>query len=203
MQVSPQKAVEAERIFREHNGLLRREQAERLGIHKRVLYHLYDAGIIERVSRGLYRLSNLDPMAEHDLVTVISRIPKGIICLISALAYHGTTTQIPHEVHLALPPGAWQPTLDYPPIRVFRFSGASLTEGIEKHIIDGVGIRLYNPAKTVADCFKFRNKIGLDVAIEALRFTLERHKASPASILHYARICRVERVVMPYLEALS
>src|SRR5205807_1869515 len=127
------------------------------------------------------------------------------ICLISALSFFELTTEIPHEVYIALPgPGtakARQPHLDYPPVRVFRFSGAAFSEGIETHIVDGVGIKIYSPAKTIADCFKFRNKIGLDVALEALKLYRRKKEFQMRTLLYYARICRVEKIMTPYLEA--
>ncbi|MGH7254782.1 MAG: type IV toxin-antitoxin system AbiEi family antitoxin domain-containing protein, partial [Nitrospirales bacterium] len=119
-----------------------------------------------------------------------------------ALSFHGLTTQVPHEVQIALPRGARTPRLDHPPLRVFRMTGKPLIEGIEQHRVEGVLVRVYAPEKTVADCFRFRNRVGLDVAVEALRMAMEHKQATPRSLLHYARICRVERVMRPYLEAL-
>jgi predicted transcriptional regulator of viral defense system len=123
--------------------------------------------------------------------------------MISALAFHGITTQIPHAVDIALPRGSKKPRLDYPPLRVFRFTGKRFSEGIEQHSLDDMVVRIYSPGKTVADCFRLRNRIGIDIAVEALRFCLERKKSDAAQILRYARLCRVERVIMPYLEALQ
>jgi predicted transcriptional regulator of viral defense system len=195
-------SVKAERAFRGRGGLLRTSEALRLGIHPRTLYGLRDAHRIVQLGRGLYRLADA-PETEHlDLVTVAAKVPDGVICLISALSFHGITTEVPHEVYLAVRHGKEQPRLDYPPLRVFRFSDETLTAGVEKHKLEGVMVRLFNPAKTVADCFKFRHKIGVDVAVEALKLSLARGKARPAQILHYARLCRVERVIRPYLEAL-
>jgi predicted transcriptional regulator of viral defense system len=194
--------VKAERAFRHHGGPLRASQALKLGIHPRTLYEMRDANRIVQLSRGLYRLADA-PKTEHlDLITVAAKVPDGVICLISALAFHGITTEIPHEVYLAVRHGKEQPRLDYPPLRVFRFSEETISAGVEKHKLEGVTVRLFNPAKTVADCFKFRNKIGLDVVIEALKLCLARGKAKPVQILYYARLCRVERVIRPYLEAL-
>jgi predicted transcriptional regulator of viral defense system len=132
---------------------------------------------------------------------VALRVPKAVICLISALAYHEITTAVPHEVQIAVPRGTRTPRVEYPPIRMFRFTGGPLVAGIEEPNIDGTRVRIYGPEKTVADCFRFRNKLGIDVAIEALNFCIERKRAKPVQLLHYARICRVEKVMVPYLQA--
>jgi len=192
----------AEERFREHGGLLRTSEAIRLGIHPRTLYAMREARIIERLGRGLYRLADLPPLGNPDLVAVARKAPGGVICLISALSYHNLTTQIPHEVHLALPRGAEPPRLEYPPLRVVWFTGAAFTEGIETPTLDDVAVRVYSPEKTLADCFKYRNKIGLDVAMEALRLYRERRPIKASELLRFARICRVEKVMRPYLEAL-
>jgi predicted transcriptional regulator of viral defense system len=193
----------AEALFRKHGGMLRTSEATALGIHPRTLYRLRDENRLVTVSRGLYRLADLPELSDPDLVSVAARIPQAVICLISALAIHEITTEIPHEVSIALPRTVKRPRLDHPPLRIFWFSGDALTEGIEEHKIDGVKVRVYGPEKTVADCFKFRNKIGLDVAIEALKLCRERKGSTPRKLFHYARICRVERVMRPYLEALG
>jgi len=193
----------AETLFRKHGGMLRASEAVALGIHPRTLYRLRDENRLVAISRGLYRLADLPELSDPDLVSVATRVPQAVICLISALAFHEITTEIPHEVSIALPRTVKRPRLDHPPLRVFWFSGESLTEGIEEHKIDRVKVRVYGPEKTVADCFKFRNKIGLDVAIEALKLCRERKGATPRKLLHYARICRVERIMRPYLEALG
>lgn len=189
-------------VFKKHGGILRTSEALRAGIHPATLYAMRDAGILERISRGLYRLADNPPLGNPDLVTVAKRIPNGVICLISALAFHDLTTQIPHEVYLALPRGAEEPRLDFPPIRTFRFTGKSFTEGIETHPLEGVPVRVYGPEKTLADCFKFRNRIGLDTVIEALRFYRERRSMKVDELLHFAAICRVTKVMRPYLEAI-
>ncbi len=191
----------AKNIFREHGGTLRTRDALAAGIHPRTLYAMRDAGELEQLATGLYRLSELPPLSEPDLATVAKRIPQGVICLISALAYHELTTQIPHQVHLALPRTARRPRLVYPPLQVYRFSRAAFEVGIDTHVIDSVSVRVYGPEKTLADCFKYRNKIGLDVAIEALRAYRSRRGARLQTVLEFARTCRVEKVVRPYLEA--
>jgi len=193
---------QAKERFREHGGMLRTSEAIRLGIHPRTLYAMRDAKIIEPLSRGLYRLADLPTLGNPDLVSVARRVPGGVICLVSALAYHELTTQIPHEVHLALPRGAEPPRLENPPLRVVWFTGAAFTEGVETHTLDGVVVRIYSPEKTLADCFKYRNKIGLDVAVEALKLYRERRRIRSSELLRFARVCRVEKVMRPYLEAL-
>jgi len=193
----------AEEIFQRHGGMMRTSQALAAGIHPRTLYQLRDQGVIERVSRGLYRWADLPPLSDPDLIAVASRVPKGVICLISALVFHRITTQVAHEVHVAVPRGVNVPRIDWPPVRGFRFSEASYRAGVEQHSIDGVAVSVFSAAKTIADCFKFRNTIGSDVAVEALRLALEQGRAKPAEIERYSRVCRVERVIEPYLRALS
>ena len=185
--------------FRQAGGVLRTAQAQKRGVHSRTLYQLLELGRLERLSRGVYRLAELPPPGDPDLVAIAARVPKAVVCLISALHVHGLTTEIPHQVSIALPPGTKRPEIDYPPTRVFWFSGKAYSEGVEDH---AERVRIYSAAKTVADCFKFRNKLGVDVAVEALRTGLEETIFQPAELLRYARICRVERVLKPYLEAL-
>ena len=190
-------------VFRQAGGVLRTAPALRAGVHPRDLYALRDAGVLELVSRGVYRLAGLPPLAEPDLVTVAARVPRAVIALVSALHFHGLTTEIPHEVSIALPKGTARPRLDWPPLRVYWLSAAMFTSDIEIHERDGVRLRVYGPAKTVADCFKFRNQLGIEVALEALRTGLEERKFTPAEVLRVARTCRVDRIVRPYLEALQ
>jgi predicted transcriptional regulator of viral defense system len=193
---------EAASVFRQHGGVLRTMEAIRFGIHPRTLYAMRDAGRLERLGRGLYRLADLPPLGHPDLVSVAIRVPDGVLCLLSALTMHGITTEIPHEIHVALKRGARPPRLDHPPIRVFWFTGAAFTEGVETHKLDGVDVRVYGTAKTVVDCFKYRNKLGLDVAIEALKLCLREKRGRPDELLRFARVCRVEKVMRPYIEAL-
>ena len=204
-QYSPIK--EAEKKIRKLGGMVRTAQALSLGIQPRILYELRKTGRLIQLSRGIFRLTDKPIPANLDLVTVALRVPQSVICLISALSFHSLTTEIPHEVYLALPgPGAQRtrnPRLDYPPIRVFRFSGPAFSEGIGTHMEAGVKIRVYNPAKTIADCFKFRNRVGLDVCIEALKFYRRKKNHTIDNLLYYARICRVEKVIMPYLQAIG
>ncbi len=198
-QDSDDRAIE---VFREHAGLMQTRDALNLGIHPRTLYRLRDEGILVQVSRGIYRLASLSPLSQPDIAVVALRVPRAVICLTSALAYHDVTSEIPHEVQIALPRRTKTPRLDFPPIRVFWFSGPALTEGIEVVQIDGVNVRVYDLPKTVVDCFRFRNKIGLDVAVEALNEAIKRKGVRPAELLRYARLCRIESVLLPYLEAI-
>ena len=194
---------QALRAFRKNGGVLRTSDAIKLGIHPRTLYELRDTDRLTQISRGVYRLADLPETTNPDFVMVATRIPESVVCLISALAFHELTTEIPHEVYIALAPGVRQPRLSYPPLRVFRFSDKTLSAGIEKHVIDGVTVKIFDPEKTVADCFKFRYKIGIDVAIEALKLCRARKGFQFSKLLRYARLCRVERIIRPYLEALS
>lgn len=191
------------RLFTKHGGTLRTSQAMRLGIHPRTLYALRDHGEIERIGRGIYRLASASPLTNPDWTAIMSRLPRAVICLISALAHHGLTTQIPHTTDIALPSHSQIPKLDGIPIRVFWFSEPSLSAGVEIVTIDGTDVRVYSAEKTVADCFKYRNKIGLDVAVEGLRgYREKKRKPNYKALLEFARMDRVEKVMMPYLDAL-
>jgi predicted transcriptional regulator of viral defense system len=189
-------------VFKEHGGILRTAKAFLAGVHPDTLYKMRDSGILEKISRGVYRLTESPTLSNPDLVAVASRVTNGVICLISALAFHDLTTQIPHEVHIALPRGAEEPRLVHPPLRTFRFTGKAFSEGVEIHELDGFRVRIYSPEKTLADCFKFRNKIGLDTAVEALRLYRERRKVLVDEIMKFASICRVAKLIRPYLEAI-
>lgn len=195
------KEKKAADIFRECGGQMRMIDAIGHGITRYMLYKLRDEGVIEQITRGAYRLSELPQVSNPDLVTVSLRFPKAIICLVSALAYYDLTTQIPHSVSIAIPREARVPSLDNPPITAHRFSKMSYQIGIEEHRIDNVPIRIYNPEKTLTDCFKFRNKLGMDVVLEALKLYKSRRKSKINEILEYARTNRVEKVMRPYLEA--
>jgi predicted transcriptional regulator of viral defense system len=192
----------AVKLFRRNAGVLRMADALRVGIHRRTLYQLRDAGTIEQLSRGLYRLADAPPLGNPDLVAVALRVPKGVVCLISALAFHDLTTQIPHEVSVAVPRDSQPPRIDYPPVRVFRFSPAPFSAGVETHRLDGIPVRIYSREKTLADCFKYRNTIGLDTALEAIRLYRQQPRVNVNRLLEFAKVCRVSRVMRPYLEAL-
>ena len=198
----PDPYEKARAIFRKHGGALRTSEAIRAGVHPRTLYAMRDAGELFRLSRGFYRLSDLPPLGNPDLVSVSRRAPDGVICLISALAFHNITTQVPHVVYLAVARASYPPKINRPPVRVFRFSCRSFDAGVETRTADGAQLRIYSPEKTLADCFKYRNKIGLDVAIEALRLYRERKQIKADAIIRFANICRVHSVMRPYLEAI-
>ena len=201
-QTAPTTFDKAKALFRCHCGLLRTSETLRLGIHPRTLYAMRDEGVLEQLSRGLYRLAELPPLDAPDLVTIARKVPAGVICLISALAVHELTTQIPHAVYIALARGTEPPRLGYPPVRIFWFTGDAFTEGVEAHTLDHVSVLVYTPEKTLADCFKYRHKLGLDVAVEALKLYRQRRRMRLDELLRFARICRVEKVIRPYLEAL-
>lgn len=191
----------ARALLKTQTAAFRTGEALKAGVHPRTLYKMRDQGVIEQLGRGVYRFGDMPLPGNPDLVTVAMKVPKGILCLISALSYHELTTEIPHEIYLALPRSTESPRLDHPPLRIFWFSGSAFTEGVEQHNIDGIPVKVYNPEKTLADCFKYRNKIGLDVVLEALKFYRQRKRFHADDLMRYARICRVEKVMRPYLEA--
>ena len=180
---------EVKAIFRQCGGVLRTGEALKYGIHPKTLYTMRDRGILETLSRGLYRLKDISLGGNDDLVTVVCRIPKARICLISALSFHEITTQIPHEVYCAIPRDIHQPRIDYPPVRFFRFSESSYLDGVESHTMSGTTMQVYNVEKTLADCFKYRNQIGMDVVLEALHLYRERKSLKVDELLYHARIC--------------
>ena len=183
--------------------LLRAGDLSEHGLSPQLLIKLHQAGKLERVARGGYSLPGT-ALAEHQtLAEVCKRVPKAIVCLLSALQFHDIGTQQPHEVWIALPEATRAPAVAYPPLRIARLRGAAYTEGIETATDQGTPIRVYGVAKTIADCFKFRNKVGLDVALEALKDAWRRRKVSMEDLTRYARINRVERVMQPYLEAMA
>ena len=188
--------------FRRRGGVLRTKDALRAGIHPRTLYALRDEGVIEYLSRGIYRLTDTPSLANPDLVTVSLRAAEGVVCLLSALSFHEITTQIPHEIHLAIPRNAEAPRIDYPPVRIYWFAGKAFSEGIETYKLDGIPVRVYSLEKTLADCFKYRNKIGMDTVLEALRFCKQYKQLDVESLMRYAAICRVQSIMRPYLEAI-
>lgn len=192
----------AEATFRARGGILRMAEAIGAGIHRRTLYELRDRGVVEQLSRGLYRLAEAVPLGDPDLVAVARRTPRGVVCLLSALAHHGLTAEIPHEVYLAVPRASEPPRIDYPPVRVFRFGPGSFEAGIETHELDRVPVRIYGPEKTIADCFKYRNKLGPDVALGALRAHRERGRFDVKALTKFAEVCRVGNVMRSYVEAL-
>lgn len=181
-------------------GVLRVRDLTSRGIHPEYLRRLCQKGLLTRTGRGLYVATDAVISVHHGLAQAAKRVPHGVICLLSALKFHELGTQAPFEVWMALDRRAARPRIDYPPLHINRFSGHALTEGVEDHAIEGVQTRIYNAPKTVADCFKFRNKIGLDVALEALRDCRAQKKCGCDDLWRYAKICRVSNVMRPYLE---
>lgn len=184
-------------------GVVRPIDLESRGIPRGRLYHLVRKGLVERQARGLYVAGSHRYTAEHTLVQVAKRVPAGVFCLLTALRFHGLTTQNPANVWITLPERSRKPCLDYPLLRVARSSGAALVAGIETHRIEGVEVRVYSAAKTVVDCFKYRNKVGIDVAVEALRDFSRRYRGRASELANFARVCRVTRVMQPYLDAIA
>ena len=193
-----------EKIFEiaRKNGVIRPRELQVQGISRQHLYHLYRKGLLNRVGRGLYVPIDTGATENRTIAEVCKRVPGGVICLLSALQLHGLTTQMPFEVWIAIDQKAWRPIEHQLPIRIVYFSSSALESGIEERRIEGVPVKVYNPAKTIADCFKFRNKIGLDVAIEALQDCRRQRVCTNDDLWRYAKICRVWNVMKPYLEAL-
>lgn len=189
-------------VFKAHGGQMRMSEALAAGVSRYRLYRMLDDGVLERVSRGVYRLTELPPISDPDLAVVALRVPRAVVCLVSALAFHDLTTQVPHAVWIALPRGTDTPRLDHPPLSVHRFAPDAFEAGVEVHELDGVEVKVYGAEKTLADVFKFRNQVGMDVALEALESYAARRRRDVQTVLDYARVCRVERVMRPYLETL-
>lgn len=184
-------------------GWLRASDLVHAGVPRVVLTRMTAAGQLERVARGLYRLPD-SPGSEHEgLMLVASKVPQAVICLLSALQFHGLTTQLPRQVWIAMPRGSHVPHIEYPPLKMVQFTGEAYSAGIDSHVVDQMALRVYSVGKTVADCFKHRNKIGLDVALEALKDARAQNKANADELWRYAKVCRVANVMRPYLEALA
>jgi len=190
------------RIFTANNGILRASKAIELGVPKHILYEMVRTGELVREAQGIYRLSETPMPGYPDLVNLSLRVPRAVFCLISALYFHELTTQIPYDVYFALPRDVKTPKISYPPIRVFHFSQEAYQAGIVEHDLDGVKVRIYDREKTIADCFKFRQQVGIDIALEAIKDYLRQPKVNVSLLMKYARINRVEKVMRPYLEAL-
>lgn len=184
-------------------GVLRPRDLDAERIPRIYLNRMLTAGQLERIGRGLYVPAGGGFGEHRTLVEASKRVPKGVVCLLSALRFHNLTTQSPREIWLAIGEKAWRPRLTAPPLRIVRFSGRALREGVEEHKIEGATVRVYNPAKTVADCFKYRNKIGLDVALEALRECWRARRCTIDELWRYAKVCRVQNVMRPYLESMT
>jgi predicted transcriptional regulator of viral defense system len=185
------------------SGVMRSRDLERMGLARPEVAALAASGTLQRVARGIYIPAGHQLTERHSLAVACTRVPHGIVCLLSALAFHGLTVQNPSEVWMAIAPSSRKPADGVPPLRIVRFSGNALARGIEFHRSEGVRIRVYSVAKTVADLFKYRNKIGTDVAVEALRETLRMRRATIDELMRSAKVCRVGRVMSPYLEALQ
>jgi len=181
-------------------GILRPRDLEHHGIAKRYAHLLFRAGLLRRVGRGLYTHPDNPPTENHSLALIGKRSPEVVVCLLSALRFHELTTQLPSETWVAVHPKARPPRIPELPLRVVRFSGPALTEGVEEHVLEGVAVRITSAAKTVVDCFKYRNKIGRDVAVEALRDAISQRKTTVRELDRLAQICRVARIMRPYLE---
>ena len=184
-------------------GVVRPKDMDAYGIHRKYIHMLHHQGILNRVGRGLYVLAESKPSEYRTIAETCKRVPSGVVCLLSALRFHDLTTQSPYEIWMAIGHKARQPKEPAIPIRIVRFSGKALSSGIEEHKVEGVVVRVYSPAKTVADCFKFRNKIGLDVALEALRDCYRSRKCTMDDLWKYGKICRVRNIMKPYLESLT
>ena len=189
--------------FRENGGTLRTRDLIALGVHTDAVYALRDSGHIVELGRGLYRLAEAGEAEHPDLALVAARAPDAAVCLISALSYHDITTQIPSAVHLAVPRGNYHGIALSIPVMVYRFDPKTFHRGLETHRIGGMPLKIYSVARSVVDCFKFRNKLGLDVALEALRMARKRKRAQNRELLHYARLLRVENPMSPYLQAIE
>lgn len=189
-------------IFRDCGGVMRMADASRAGVSRRTLYSMRESGQLEQLARGLYRLADMPPLSEPDLVTVAKKVPQGVIYLISALAMHEMTTQIPHEVWIAIPRNSEPPRFDFPPTRTARLSEPAYGLGIETHELDGFEVKVYSREKTLVDCFRKRNEVGTDVVLEALKSYKSQGRTNFDLVLRYAKQLRAEKAMRPYLEAL-
>jgi predicted transcriptional regulator of viral defense system len=184
-------------------SIARSRDLERAGVSRTQLRRLVESGRIERVGRGLYSLPDVGRSEQSDLAEAARRVPGGVVCLLSALRLHGLTTQNPFEVWMAIDRKAWRPRIEHPPLRLVYLSGSTLEAGVEEHDAEGVTIRVFSAAKTVADCFKFRNKVGTNVAVEALRDYRRQYPKKLDAVWRYAEVNRVGRIIRPYLESLE
>jgi len=191
------------KIFLTHHGFLRASEALEEGLQSRQLLSLTDSGTLEQLSRGLFRLKDLPPLKDRNLFIIGAKIPQSVLCLNSALAFHKLIQKIPKEYCMALIKGGQKPRLETPPVKFFWISDPAFSEGIEIHKIDQIDLKVYSPEKTIANCFKFRNQIGIDLCLEALKNWLTNTNKKPEKLSKYAKICRVENVMKPYLDALK
>ncbi len=184
-------------------GILRARDMTAKGVSRKQIMEMTRQGELQRIGRGLYSRPNEDITENHTLAQVCARVPHGTVCLASALQFHEIGTQNPWQVWTLIEKTARTPRVDYPPLQIVRASGAAFTEGVEEHLIEGVTVRVTCIAKTIADCFKYRSRLGLDVALEALKECLSEKRVDRALLHHYARVCRVEQTVRPYMEAFA
>lgn len=191
------------KAFRDKAGTLRTRDLIALGVHTDALYTLRDSGRIVELGRGLYRLAEAGEAEHPDLALVAARAPDAAVCLVSALSYHDITTQIPSSVHLAVPRGSYHGITLSIPVTVYRFDPKTFNKGLETHRVGGMSLKICSAARSVVDCFKFRNKLGLNVALEALRLARQRKRVQNRELLHYARLLRVENPMSPYLHAVE
>ncbi|HAW57442.1 MAG TPA: transcriptional regulator [Bacteroidales bacterium] len=196
------KEIELINFFKKRRGLASYAEIKEAGFNKALLKVSLNSGRIQKVDRALYELSEDISVSNPDLVAISIKSPKGVVCLVSALAFHGATTEIPQFVAIAIPRGAHANKIKYPPVKFYRFASKSWEAGIEEHIVEGHKIKIYNLAETIADCFKFRNKIGMDVVREALKMAITEKRAVPKEIMKYAKTCRVDRIIKPILETM-
>jgi predicted transcriptional regulator of viral defense system len=194
-----EKAIE---IFEAHMGILRSSEAQKLGIHPQIINRMVERGLLTKEERGLYRLASKEIETDPDLINVTKLVPKAVFCLLTALSFHEMTQQIPRKVYVALPFGYREPDISHPPLEIVNLSKKPYKAGIERHNLSGVSVPIYNEAKTVTDCFKFRRKIGENVAIEALKEYVRRDNHDIQLLLEYAKINRVKNVIEPYLKVL-
>ena len=196
------RAHELMSFFQHHGGVARFSVILGAGFHPDSLSALEKEGKVEKIARGLYRISDYDPGSHPDLVIASLQAPKGVICLVSALSFYEATNEIPKYVDLAIPQGTHANRIKYPPVKFYRFASKAWKTGIEKHEVEGCQIKVYSLARTIADCFKFRNRIGVNIARDALKVAVAEKGVKPKEIMEYAKICRVDSIIKPILEAL-
>jgi len=199
----PNSQRETARSILAAHGILRLTEFRNSGVTAATVSRMVQDGEVTRLARGLYQLSDASLGADHSLAEAAKRLPKGVVCLVSALAYHGLTDQLPRKVWIAIGKKDWAPKPDGMPIQIVRFTDGLLADSVETHEIEGVPVRIFGAAKTVADCFRHRSKVGLSVAIEGLQETLRQRKATPGEIVRQAERGGILTVIRPYLEALT
>jgi len=189
-------------FLKKRGGMVSYKEIIKAGFNKAFLKDYLDSGRIQKVDRALYGLSDGFTLSNPDLVAVSIKVSKGVVCLLSALAFYEVTSEIPHHINIAIPRGAWANKINYPPVKFYHFASKAWKAGIEEYKIKEYRIRVYNLAKTIADCFKFRNKIGMNIAREALKIAITEKGVQPKEIMRYAEICRVDNIIKPILEAM-